>query len=215
MPRIPYKNAAGKRVPGCTTICAHVDGSPEGLLVWANRGGLEGKTLDDMRGAADVGTWTHAAAEANLHGEVYEIPEEATPEQRAQVEQGIDNFQRWRDQNDPELVAVERSLISERHRFGGTLDYVMRIAGRTVLLDLKTGGIYGKQLVQLAGYGLLWSENYPDDPIDEYQLLGVGKEDGGLRWFSWPATDMEDPTQAFLLARQIYDLANALRKRVK
>ena len=127
-------------------------------------------------------------------------------------EQGLQNFRRWLQQSAPDVIAIEEPMVSERHRFGGTLDYVLRIGGKVCLVDLKTGSLYPKHLAQLAGYGILWSENHPESAIDQYHLIRVSKEDGGIHWSSWSAFDMATPTQAFLAARQIYDLVGALRR---
>jgi hypothetical protein len=211
-----YKLGNGERVPSVTGVCAFVDGDPGGLLHWANKGGLAGKTLPEMRGAADVGTWAHAAIEYDfLDKEDMDIPAEANEEQRAQVANSLAAWRRWREQNAPERIAIEKALVSEAMKVGGTLDHVLRVGGRVGLLDVKTGAIYGKQIVQIAAYGMLWEEN-EGEKIEEYHLLGVGKDDGALHWHTWVA---DSPTiaaarRAFVLAREVYDIAAVLKKAV-
>lgn len=211
MPRKPYIAADGGRLPGCTTLTGHLDGSPEGLLSWANKGGLEGKTLAQLRGAADVGTWVHEAIEADLRGVEYGWPTEATGPQIKHCDAAFSAWLRWREQNKPEVLSTELSLVSERHRFGGTLDAVLRINGRVCLVDFKTGKLYPKHLAQVAGYGILWLEN-KGAALDEYHLLRLGKEDGALHWSSWVDAVFEPPREAFLAARRAYECAHALKK---
>jgi hypothetical protein len=212
MPRTIYKAADGATLPGCTTICGHVDSDPGGLLAWANKGGLAGIPLKDMRGAAEVGTWTHAAIEADLRGVPFEWPA-MTTEQRAHCDTAFSAWKRWRAQNALEVMATELSLVSEELRFGGTMDCVLRIAGRVCLLDVKTGKVYPKHIAQVSGYGLLWHENRAEK-IDEYHLLALGKEDGALHWSTWTAEQMEPGFAAFRAARVLYDHAAKLKRMV-
>ena len=62
-----YRNAAGRRVPGETTILGVIN--KPALAEWANQQGLAGvDTEKTVRYAADLGTVTHARIEAFVRG---------------------------------------------------------------------------------------------------------------------------------------------------
>ena len=72
----------------------------------------------------------------------------------------------WESINRITFRHTEVSLASEKHAFGGTLDAVGMIGNALVLLDWKcANAVYADYLYQLAAYGLLWNENYPDHPL--------------------------------------------------
>jgi hypothetical protein len=41
-------------------------------------------------------------------------------------------------------------------------------------------------MAQLAAYGQIWAENYPDEPFERFSLLQLGKVDGSFHYHSWP-----------------------------
>ena len=120
-------------------------------------------------------------------------------------------WKRWKESVSFTLKAAEQSLVSKVHRFGGTFD--MAIAnGRTSLVELKTSkGTYPEMVLQLAAYGMLWDENYPIDPIEEYHLLRLSKTSSAFHHASWLADQMEAPRKAFLHLRALYDLEKEVK----
>jgi hypothetical protein len=96
---------------------------------------LDGHTIpgEIMRNAADLGTAVHKALQYALtvgpDGFVY-------PDEIAPMVQQIDA---WRQDYQPEILAVEMPLYSERYLFAGTLDLICRIGGGLCLVDAKTG----------------------------------------------------------------------------
>src|SRR5688572_15868441 len=152
-----YLTADGKRVPSVTTILSRFKDSG-GLLHWANAQGLEGLTLNEARKAPqDTGTLVHKIIEAEIHGD--ERPE--VPEEYAEgVASAYGAWRSWMESYDMEIVATEIPLVSEVHRFAGTIDLVFRDAkGRLAIGDVKAANsIYTDYLLQMAAYGELWNE---------------------------------------------------------
>jgi hypothetical protein len=205
-----YKTKAGKRVPSVTTILKNV-GDSEGLIRWANRIGLEGIDLQDARKKAqDVGTLAHAMIEADLKGEKLDTSR-VDPELLGPAETSFAAWSKWRALHQLKPVAVEQPLVSEEFQFGGTMDVVFDLDCRT-MEDHKTGGIYPEHLVQIAGYGILWNEHHPDEPIEQYQLLSVHKESGAIKWMSWAAEQFQPAIDTFLTARELYGHHSLVRK---
>lgn len=67
-----------KKVPSVTTILGRFKNS-QGLIIWSNKIGLEGKKYHDEIGkAADVGTSLHELAEQHILDQYYELPKDET-----------------------------------------------------------------------------------------------------------------------------------------
>jgi len=120
--------------------------------------------------------------------------------------------ERWKSQSRMEVIESELPLVSERYKFGGTLDAAM-VHDRLSLGDWKTGKLYDSHLIQVCGgYALLWEENFPDRPITGgFNLLSFTKEgDFGHKWWQ----DVPEAKRAFLLMRELYDLVDKIKKRI-
>jgi len=86
---------------------------------------------------------------------------------------------------------------------------------RRVLADYKTSNsIRAQYLAQVGGYGILWDEHFPDDPLTGgYLILRFDREYGDFshKWFP----ELETGRKAFLLCRQLYEYEKELTKRAK
>lgn len=94
------------------------------------------KWLKDQRwqksgSAAARGTEVHRAAEALAIGEA---PPEVSPE----VVPYIDQYLAFLRDHEPEFLLAEAPVYNLTHGYAGTLDAVLRIAGKTVVADIKT-----------------------------------------------------------------------------
>lgn len=64
-------------------------------------------------------------------------------------------FYDWVDQNDVEIIANEKTVVSKVHGFAGTLDLMVKFnkTGKTFIIDIKTGkDIYEEATLQLSAY---------------------------------------------------------------
>lgn len=179
-PRSPgrrYKLADGTRVPSVTQVLQVV--AKPALIQWANRMGLQGIDSDAYRDEkAVIGTTAHAMVEHYFRGVVADIPEEL----REPALPGFRNFLRWRNDHEVEPILIEQSLVSEKHRYGGTVDLVAGIDGTTELIDLKfTKSIHRDQFFQLAAYAALLTEN--GQPVQRVRIVRLEREPGGRRPF--------------------------------
>lgn len=167
-----YKDAAGARVPGVTTLIG--DGVPKPALInWAGNSTaeyavdnwddlaalppaqrlkrLQGARYAERDKAKDRGTEVHRAAEKLLSGQSVQVPEE--------IAGHVESYARFLDEFKVEPVHVEFSCISYKWGYAGTADLCgwlqLPERGRTLLLmDLKTSrsGVFGETALQLAGY---------------------------------------------------------------
>jgi len=190
MPRVAYKNKDGKRVPGVTTIAGAFKGDITGLLVWSNRGGLEGKTLDDLYGASTTpGTMVHYMIEQYLTYFINEepinninllegYPEEYTPEQQSLAESAYINWLHWYEQNEVRPIEIEPNLVSEELQVGATPDLIAEVHAKRCLIDWKSGKplSYTSTLLQLAAYGSIIKETLDID-IQGYYIVVIPRKD--------------------------------------
>lgn len=207
-----YFVADGSRVPGVTTIISKFKESG-GLIHWAWSLGKEGKDYRDVKDkAAEAGTLAHELVERWIKKEPLSV--EGDPEVTAKAKNAFEIFLEWAQQTRLEVTDTEVALISEKHRFGGTLD-AMLVNGKRSLGDWKTSNsVYGDYLYQLAAYGILWEENFPDKPIEGgYHLMRFAKEHPDFAHYYWG--ELEEAKEGFLLMRRLYDIKATLDKRVK
>lgn len=201
---IVYRLKDGTRVPGTTTITALLD-KPQ-LIAWANRLGLEG--IDSTRyrdSMAGIGTLAHAMAQAELAGEALtEDLAEYSPKETALAENALIKFLDWRKAHEFDPILTETPLVSEIHKFGGTIDAYGLLDGKHVLCDLKTGkGIYPEMVYQLAAYRQLLIEH--GHPVDGVRIVRIGRDESeGFEERVFGGLD--EAWQVFWHLRQIYDL---------
>lgn len=208
-----YKNAAGDRIPGTTTIIGRFKDSG-GLLHWAFKQGQSGApTLYAERDkAAEAGTLAHDMIEARVLG--HDQPSFSGPKEIFdRAVNAFNQFVEWQEQTKIEIVATEKSYVSEKHQFGGTVDAIGRdMKGRIVLLDWKTSNsIYTDMLIQLAAYALLLEECEPQYTPQGFHLLRVAKESADFAHHFYG--ELEQAKKSFVLMRELYDLDKDLKKR--
>ena len=230
-PRQGYKAADGKKIPSVTTILKIKD--PGALINWAYKQGrehglLEGQGKDAPAGLYEgsdilaIGTCVHAMCEAWVKGgsptEVLESSIEAATVVnrdtfRAGAASAYSAFEFWVRGTQLEIVDCEVKVISETHRYGGTLDFIGRLDGKLVLGDFKTSnGVWPEYLCQLAAYAKAYEETTGNRIDGGYHLLRFSKENGDFGHHYYPSLD-DDAWPAFLHLRALYDLNERLKKR--
>ena len=166
MPRIKYENKDGEHLQGITTLKSQQLGwGKQALLVWANKQGLEGKTLNEARDTATVpGTMVHLMIEAQLKKEFLDLSQYAQDD-FLRANSSFENFLIWCKQFKFKPIAVEPRLVSEKYQLGGTPDVIAEVMGELSIIDWKSGRTYEDLFLQLQAYKLFWEENNPSQPI--------------------------------------------------
>lgn len=216
MPTQPYRLKDGSRVPGTTTVIGgcHL-GSIDGLMYWANALGKEGKSHTEERDkAADAGTACHDMAECYGRGTVFD-PSPYKPDALQKAEGAFKAFSAWANQTNLKIAEAELPLISERYRYGGTLD-CMLINDQLALGDYKTSNsIRVGMLCQLAAYKNLWEENRPERPITGgFHLLRFSRPehpDDPVHFSHHYWSDLTVAWDAFKHMRDLYDIHKRLK----
>lgn len=229
--RYGYKMADGTKVPSVTTILKIKD--PGALINWAYKTGrahghLEGKgqfapaNLYEGNDALQIGTCVHELCEvfvkggdptAHLDGVMEKAETLDKAAFRAQVVSAYSAFEFWCKGTQLEILECEVPVLSETHRYGGTLDFIGRLNNKLVLGDFKTsGGVYPEYLIQLAAYAKAYEECKGLRIDGGYHLLRFSKENGDFGHHFYPSLD-DDAWPAFLHLRALHDLNERLKKR--
>jgi len=213
-----YRNKAGERVPGVTTIIGRFKDSG-GLLYWAfeqgkaaERGEIE-RLYDKRDAAAESGTLAHEMVEAHIKGEKFEPPFGTLDSTIEEANAAFDAYLNWEQTTRLNIVEQEMPLVSEAHHYGGCPDAIGEVNGRLCLVDWKTSnGIYPDYLIQLAAYKTLWEENNPDRPLGGgFHLCRFAKSHGDFGHHYFP--NLDEAWEQFLLFRRAYDIDKDLKKR--
>jgi hypothetical protein len=220
-PKQGYRNAAGEKVPGTTTIIGRFKDSGA-LIQWAYK---QGRLHEDMshRGIPNAPAYLYDAVDkAAASGTVahdliehYILKAEILESDDKNASNAFAQFRHWLEQSRLRIVDTERPYVSEKYQFGGTIDALgEELNGDHVLVDWKTSNaVYTDYLIQLAAYALLLEECNPGPPIKGFHLLRIAKESADFTHHYFG--ELEDAKRAFILMRELYDLDGELKKRVK
>jgi len=216
MPANIYKNKAGERIPGVTTVIgSNLGWSKGGLMHWAWEEGINGRDYRETRDtAASIGTIAHKMVEYEIKGKKFDWPSMgqqmgANEEQIEQAQNAFNEFVNWRELVKFKLMKSEHLLISDQFNYGGQID-IAAVQGKTALIDIKTSNeIYPDHKIQLSAYDYLWNENYPGDPVNAWYILRLGKS-GGFAYYSLPRIEIVTGFRAFKLLRELHDLKKKL-----
>lgn len=204
---VRYKLKDGTPVPSVTTILGVLN--KPALLVWANNLGLQGYKMGEyVDELAQVGTCAHTMVEAMLKGIEPELAD-FSKTQIDKAENSILSFLEWQKSNQLEVIQTELQLVSEKLKFGGTVDCYCKLNDKFTILDFKTGkGIYDDYLFQVSAYKYLAVEN--GYPVHQVGMLQIGRtEDEGFSEVYLSNTD--DYFELFKSCISIYNLKNKLK----
>ncbi|MDR1138169.1 MAG: hypothetical protein LBK91_07580 [Synergistaceae bacterium] len=229
-----FRNEAGKRVPSVTAIAGQLD--KPGIVHWAHKLGLEG--IENLYGHRDslkqAGNLMHEIIEMCLSGpdskakpvhfskididEIYRrVNKLAYTEEEIALSRPI--FERacnlLASISPMATMMMEHSLVSERHQFGGRLDwYGVTSAPEDsliTLLDIKTGkDVYAETIIQLAAYrGLLLERGFA---LDKVIVARIGPTPGeGEEIRTLTDKELSAAWDTFLHLRAVYDLQKIIK----
>ena len=224
-PSVGYYTAAGERVPSVTEVLGKFK-NPEPLIGWAFKKGYASgmaaaKGLPAPRSAyaekeeaAQAGTIAHDMLECHILGKEYEYDGKRPPP--GVMERAVNGFvqgKAWLRDSALEVVDTEKTLVSEKYKFGGTRDALLKDKhGQLRIGDWKTSAkIYADYLVQVAAYGIL-AEECEGIKISGYDILRFSKEESDFehKYFQ----DLNDAKNAFVLMVRCLPFINRLEDRV-
>jgi len=197
-------------MPGVTTILGVLN--KPALVKWANNLGLQGidssKYRDEM---ADIGTLAHKMILDYFNSEKTDTSD-YSKEQIDKAENCLLSFYEWLKGHKIDVLLAEKPLVSEAHRYGGTIDCLCMLDGVLTLLDFKTGkAIYPEMLYQLAAYKELLADKPTGlDVPDQCRILRIGRDsDEGFE--ERLITDTSKYWELFTHCLRIYELQKEIK----
>jgi hypothetical protein len=212
-----YTNAAGQSVPGThDPISRYMDRSA--LMHWAHKRGTEGLPLY-ARDALDIGSTVHAMADLDLKGrpdrEIENVARDAglPRDDYDKAMRAFLQFRKWRVSCHVQPIALEGSLVSELHQYGGTPDCIALISDKVSLVEFKTSAKpYPDHLVAMAAHAQLWNEHNTGKPIEAFHWIGLPKDGGEFQHHAY--ADLSPQWEIFTLWLDAWRLEKGLiRKR--
>jgi len=182
-----------------------------GLKEWLKKNGAEADQMLLEAGAR--GSKVHHAIEMIIAGEVLEMNTRIFNGQTGQEEEIkhdeweiIKTFVDWNNEVKPTYILSERTVISKKYQYGGTLDCVAKIGDKTYLIDFKTSkAIYPSHRIQVSSYKHALAEELPKAGNIELAILQVGYK---LNRKGWKFTEIEDKFELFLNTYAIWKEEN-------
>jgi hypothetical protein len=175
-----YFDETGTPVPSVTTI---LDCYPKGaaFFEWLKKNGTDSDEIRDEAGRK--GSRVHAMTER------YDLGEEVsllTPDGDISMNLAewnmFEKYVSFRERFQPTISSIELNMVSSNLGYAGTLDRIIELNGKTILLDIKTSGaVYPHYWLQLAAYEQLLAEAQGQNPIDQRAILWLNaktKTDG-------------------------------------
>lgn len=154
------------------------------------------KTSDEARAR---GTTVHSIVEAYKKSGIKITPDIKHLKGYAEA------FHKWVQDNDIEIVENERTVYSEKHKYAGTLDLIMKKGGDTWVCDVKTGkDIYQEAYLQLSAYKHALEET-SDIKVDRMGVILL-KENGKYKF-----EENDDYFEAFLSAKALWEFLHRER----
>jgi hypothetical protein len=207
-----------KYYPSVTTILeAYYKGY--GFNEWLKQVGYNADEI--MRKAGEQGTNVHNMIEAYLQGfKISWIDENNKPRYTLNEWQMFCKFIEFFEKYKPELMVQEFTLVSDKLRFGGTVDFIGKINGEIWLLDWKTSNYLHKTYeLQLAAYAMAWNELNPENKIQRTGILwlnsatrGEDKKGLSIQGKGWQIKEFdrhyEDAFKLFLHTQAIWEEEN-------
>lgn len=152
-----YTNDNNTFYPSVTTILS-VYPKGFGFENWLKDVGHNAKVIANK--AADFGSTVHNLTEIMDQGvELHWVDDEGKENYPLDVWKSLLAYRDFHQQVKPEVISNEENFCSEALEYGGTLDRVMMIYDRVVLIDIKTSNAIRKTYwMQICAYKKLWEE---------------------------------------------------------
>jgi hypothetical protein len=165
-----YQTESGEFLPSVTTILQAYP-KDAGYFKWLKEVGEESDTIRDEAGRR--GSIVHTLTEQYDNGDEVSLLDDYgrigyKMGEWAMFERYVEYSQRFQ----PEIVLSETNFINPDLGFAGTIDRVVKIDGKTYLIDIKTSNaIYDSYWLQLMAYKRLINAAYGKNVIDECAIL--------------------------------------------
>lgn len=173
-----YLDSRGNIVPSVTTIIGNQLAWNKGALIgWTRKLALAGQDPEEVKDkSAEIGTLAHYLVECELK----KISPDVSGYSEADLDIALtafDAFKKWRAGTSLEMVASELPVVSEKYKYGGTIDLLVfdTDSDAICLIDLKTSNsLHLSHVVQVAAYKHAYEEVH--GKISDVMILKLNKD---------------------------------------
>ena len=166
--------------------------------------------------AASEGTQVHNAAEKFINGEeIIWIEENGHVNYNLDVWKMILKFTEFWNREKPELIATEYHLFSDKHKYAGTADLIVKLRGKIWLLDIKTSNsLHTSYDLQLSAYAQAWNETHDEQVTDvgiiwlKASTRGEDKKGEKIQGSGWQLKIIDNINRNFEMFTKIQDIYN-------
>lgn len=129
------------------------------------------------------------------------------------AEVGFKKYLEWEKQHKVEPIFNEKGFVSEKYKYGGTLDFYCKIDGKYTLVDFKSGkGIFNEHFLQVSSYANLLTEN--KHKVEQIMILNIGRnEDEPFQHKEIPMPTVRKYFKMFKALLQVYYIKRDLEWR--
>lgn len=165
-----YITKNGNYVPSVTTVLSAYP-KPASFYDWLKKVGEDADTIRDEAGSR--GSTVHKLTELYDEGQEVRLMNDNGFIEYKLIEWAMfERYINFRDRFLLNIIHTELHLSSDLLGIAGTLDRVIQMDGRLLILDIKTSNsLYDHYWLQMAAYKKLLAEAQPDLIIDGYAVL--------------------------------------------
>jgi hypothetical protein len=202
--------------PGISTILDVVSKGSQ-YDKWLMMNGGNAQVL--AREAMNQGSHVHEAIQDLCTGKEISFGEIGKPNYTRNEWQLISKFIDFYTGFKPEIIAVEKVLVSKKLGFGSQIDLVVKLNNKIIVIDHKTGSVYDNGMIQVSAYIKLWNEYFGDKyPATDGAILHLesthkgrdskGKSIQGKGWILLPVEEVEKNFEDFKHIQAIWQRKN-------
>lgn len=217
-----YLSDAGTYLPSVTSVLDCYP-KPAAFYEWLKKVGEDADQIRDEAG--NRGSTVHKLTEQYDAGEEVNLIDEAGNINYKLLEWSMfERYVEFRRRFEFEVIFSELNLISDTLGFAGTLDRVIKIGDKVLIIDIKTSNsLYDHYWLQMAAYEKLLAEVQPDLKIDGYAILWLNAltrtdgKPGSCQGKGWQLIERkpEDKERDWPLFQATYQLWQAERGSMK
>lgn len=214
-----YRTEAGDYIPSVTTI---LEAYPKGAQYyeWLKKNGEDSDNIRDEAGRR--GSRVHQMTEAYDNGETVSlIDEQGNINIKVSEWNMFEKYVEFRTRFPFEIIKNEFTLISPGLGFAGTVDRVIELDGKVILVDIKTSNaIYDSYWLQIVSYKKLLEEI--DIKVDDVGILWLNaktRTEGKKGDYQGPGYqlvlhggDTKKEWELFLATKKLWDAQNGAMK---
>ena len=165
-----YLTPSGSFVPSVTTYLEAYPKSPQ-FFEWLKKAGEDADSIRDEAGRS--GSKVHALTEDYDNGiEVSVLDENGYIGYKLNEWSMFERYVEFRRNHTTTIIHNELNVVSETYRMGGTIDRIMTVNGKLLLVDIKTSNIiHPHYWLQLSAYQKMIEEKQPDLHLDGVAIL--------------------------------------------